>query len=136
MVGIDLDKAVLDPGSIYDVVLREGDELVIPQYSNTVRIDGAVLNPNEVTFESSRRVKYYVDQAGGYSNIAKKRKAYMISMNGHITKARKRTKVEPGAEIIVPQKEKRPGSLQSILGVATTAASLGTMAASIANILK
>ena len=136
MVGIDLDKAVSDPGSIYDVVLREGDELVIPQYSNTVRIDGAVLNPNEVTFESSRRVKYYVDQAGGYSNIAKKRKAYMISMNGHITKARKRTKVEPGAEIIVPQKEKRPGSLQSILGVATTAASLGTMAASIANILK
>lgn len=136
-VGIDLDKAVENPGSKYDVVLREGDELAIPVLSNTVRIDGAVLSPNEITYEPKKSVKYYIEQAGGYSQKARKRKKFMISMNGHIMKANKHTKVEPGAEIIVPEKQPKDGSaLQNSLGIATTATSLATMAATIANILK
>lgn len=136
-VGIDLDKAVENPGSKYDVVLREGDELAIPVYSNTVRIDGAVLSPNEITYEPNKKVKYYIEQAGGYSQKARKRRKFMISMNGHIMKASKHSKVEPGAEIIVPMKEPKNGkALENSLGIATTATSLATMAASIANILK
>ena len=136
-VGIDLDKAVENPGSKYDVVLREGDELAIPVLSNTVRIDGAVLSPNEITYEPKKSVKYYIEQAGGYSQKARKRKKFMISMNGHIMKANKHTKVEPGAEIIVPTKEPKNGkALENSLGIATTATSLATMVASIANILK
>ncbi|MBR4404824.1 MAG: SLBB domain-containing protein, partial [Bacteroidaceae bacterium] len=135
-VAINLDKAINDPGSGYDVVLREGDELTLPVYPSTVRVDGSVLSPNEVTYEPGKSVSYYIEQAGGYSDNAKKRKKYMIAMNGHIYKANGRTKVEPGAEIIVPQKGERKSNLSNILGIATTATSLGTMAASIANILK
>lgn len=135
-VAINLDKAINDPGSVYDVVLREGDELILPVYPSTVRVDGSVLSPNEVTYEPGKSVSYYIEQAGGYSDNAKKRKKYMIAMNGHIYKANGRTKVEPGAEIIVPQKGERKSNLSNILGIATTATSLGTMAASIANILK
>lgn len=135
-VAINLDKAINDPGSVYDVVLREGDELILPVYPSTVRVDGSVLSPNEVTYEPGKSVSYYIEQAGGYSDNAKKRKKYMIAMNGHIYKASGRTKVEPGAEIIVPQKGERKSNLSNILGIATTATSLGTMAASIANILK
>lgn len=136
-VGIDLDKAVENPGSKYDVVLREGDELALPVYSNTVRIDGAVLSPNEITCEPNKRIKYYIEQAGGYSQKARKRRKFMISMNGHIMKANKHSKVEPGAEIIVPMKQPKDGrALENSLGIATTATSLATMAASIANILK
>ena len=135
-VAINLDKAINDPGSVYDVVLREGDELTLPVYPSTVRVDGSVLSPNEVTYEPGKSVSYYIEQAGGYSDNAKKRKKYMIAMNGHIYKASGRTKVEPGAEIIVPQKGERKSNLSNILGIATTATSLGTMAASIANILK
>ena len=135
-VAIDLDKAINNPGSVYDVVLREGDELILPIYPSTVRVDGSVLSPNEVTYEPGKSVSYYIEQAGGYSDNAKKRKKYMIAMNGHIYKASGRTKVEPGAEIIVPQKGERKSNLSNILGIATTATSLGTMAASIANILK
>ena len=135
-VAIDLDKAINNPGSVYDVVLREGDELTLPVYPSTVRVDGSVLSPNEVTYEPGKSVSYYIEQAGGYSDNAKKRKKYMIAMNGHIYKASGRTKVEPGAEIIVPQKGERKSNLSNILGIATTATSLGTMAASIANILK
>lgn len=135
-VAINLDKAINNPGSVYDVVLREGDELILPVYPSTVRVDGSVLSPNEVTYEPGKSVSYYIEQAGGYSDNAKKRKKYMIAMNGHIYKASGRTKVEPGAEIIVPQKGERKSNLSNILGIATTATSLGTMAASIANILK
>lgn len=135
-VAINLDKAINNPGSVYDVVLREGDELTLPVYPSTVRVDGSVLSPNEVTYEPGKSVSYYIEQAGGYSDNAKKRKKYMIAMNGHIYKANGRTKVEPGAEIIVPQKGERKSNLSNILGIATTATSLGTMAASIANILK
>ena len=135
-VAINLDKAINNPGSVYDVVLREGDELTLPVYPSTVRVDGSVLSPNEVTYEPGKSVSYYIEQAGGYSDNAKKKKKYMIAMNGHIYKASGRTKVEPGAEIIVPQKGERKSNLSNILGIATTATSLGTMAASIANILK
>ncbi|MEE1236426.1 MAG: SLBB domain-containing protein, partial [Bacteroidaceae bacterium] len=135
-VAINLDKAINNPGSVYDVVLREGDELILPVYPSTVRVDGSVLSPNEITYEPGKSVSYYIEQAGGYSDNAKKRKKYMIAMNGHIYKANGRTKVEPGAEIIVPQKGERKSNLSNILGIATTATSLGTMAASIANILK
>lgn len=135
-VAINMEKAMASPGSGYDVVLREGDELVLPVYPSTVRVEGCVLSPNEVTFEPGKSVKYYIEQAGGYSDNAKKRKKYMIAMNGHISKASGRTKVEPGSEIIVPMKGERKSNLSNILGIATTATSLGTMAASIANILK
>ena len=135
-VAINLDKAINNPGSVYDVVLREGDELILPVYPSTVRVDGNVLSPNEITYEPGKSVSYYIEQAGGYSDNAKKRKKFMIAMNGHIYKAGGRTKVEPGAEIIVPQKGERKSNLSNILGIATTATSLGTMAASIANILK
>ncbi len=135
-VAINLDKALQNPGSGHDIVLRENDELILPVFSSTVRVDGCVLSPNEVTFEPGKSVNYYIEQAGGYAEKAKRRNKYMISMNGHITKANGRTKVEPGSEIIVPMKGEKKNNLSSILSISTTAASLGTMAASIANILK
>ncbi len=135
-VAINLDRALQNPGGAHDVGLRENDELILPVFSSTVRVDGSVLSPNEVTWEEGKSVKYYIEQAGGYADKAKKKKKYMISMNGHITKANGRTKVEPGSEIIVPMKGEKKSNLSEIMGIATTATSLGTMAASIANILK
>lgn len=135
-VAIDLEEAVKNPGSQYDILLREGDELQVSIEPTTVKISGCVLSPNEVTFEPGKSVSYYLEQAGGYASNAKKRKKFMIAMNGHITKVSGQTKVEPGAEIIVPEKPEKKTNITNIMGLATTAASLGTMAASIANILK
>ena len=135
-VAIDLEEAVKNPGSQYDILLREGDELQVSIEPTTVKISGCVLSPNQVTFEPGKSVSYYLEQAGGYASNAKKRKKFMIAMNGHITKVSGQTKVEPGAEIIVPEKPEKKTNITNIMGIATTAASLGTMAASIANILK
>ena len=130
-VGIDLEKAMLKPGSSADIVLREGDVIEIPEYNNTVRISGAVMYPNTVSFEDGKTLKYYIEQAGGYGFRAKKSKAYIVYMNGQVKRAKKGSR-----ELIQPGKEKSNWSLQNTLSIATTSASLATMIASIANILK
>jgi protein involved in polysaccharide export with SLBB domain len=137
-VGIDLQKAIQNPGSDADVVLREGDHLVVPTYNNTVRISGAVMYPNSVSYSSGKRLNYYISQAGGYGDRAKKRRAYVIYMNGQVKrlKSKNASGITPGSEIVVPVKEKGTWSLQNTLSIATTSASLATMIASIANILK
>lgn len=136
-VGIELDKALSNPGSDYDVVLREGDRLVVPEYVSTVKINGDVIYPNTTVYLKDKRVKYYIAQAGGYGARAKRNKAYIVYMNGRVARVKGRAKVEPGCEIIVPSKRdrKRMG-IAEILGLTTSAASIGTMAASIANMTK
>ena len=134
-VAIELDKAIANPGSYYDLVLREGDRLEIPTYSNIVRVSGAVQSPNAITYRPNKGYMHYVEEAGGFAHRARKRHAYVVHMNGHISKANK-SKIEPGSEIIVPSKEGEGLGLQGILSIATTSASLATMIASIANIIK
>ena len=137
-VGIDLEKALAHPKSDADIVLREGDELIIPEYNNTVRISGAVMYPNTISYQKGKSLAYYIEQAGGYGNRAKKSKAYIVYMNGQVKKAKKYSNdvIQPGCEIIVPTKEKNQFQLQNILSIASTSASLATMIASIANIIK
>ena len=138
-IGIDLEAALARPGSDADLVLREGDVLQVPEYTNTVKISGAVMMPNTVSYSEGEGVKYYLGQAGGYSQHAKKSKKFIIYMNGQVAKVKGsgRNQVEPGCEIVVPNKKKKNGVLLSnILGYATSFASLGTMAASIANLVK
>ena len=136
-VGIDLEAALKNPGSDADVVLREGDQLIIPEYNNTVRISGEVMYPNTVSYVKGKGLKYYIEQAGDYGQSAKKKRAYIVYMNGQVKKASKwdNNLIEPGCEIIVPTKEESGFKLQNMLSIATTSASLATMIASIANIL-
>lgn len=138
-IGLDLEAALANPGSDADLVIREGDVLTVPEYTNTVKINGSVMFPNTVSYKKGAKVKYYLDQAGGYSQHAKKGKTFIIYMNGQVAKVKGNgsDQIEPGCEIIVPNKQRKSGvNLSTILGYASSFASLGTMAASIANIIK
>ncbi|EKU89228.1 SLBB domain-containing protein [Bacteroides oleiciplenus] len=138
-VGIDLGKAISNPGSDFDLVLREGDILFIPEYINTVKISGAVMYPNTVLYKKGESLRYYINQAGGYGNMAKKKKAYVVYMNGTVSrlKARDRKAIEPGCEIIVPSKEeKKRMSTAEILGMGSTTASIAAMIATMVNLFK
>lgn len=135
-VGIHLDEALANPGCSDDVELVDGDHLVIPRMNHTVRISGDVRAPNTVAFREGDDYKDYIEQAGGFGNRAKKRKAYIVYQNGTMAMAKK-GKVEPGCEIVVPSKEPRDNSnATQWLGIGTSLASLGTMFATIANLLK
>ena len=137
-VGIDLEAALKAPGSDADIILREGDVVVVPKYNNTVRINGAVMQPNVVSYKQGKDVKYYIGQAGGYNQVAKKNKKYIIYMNGQIAAVKRRGKnlVEPGCEIIVPNKRQRQANWGNVLSSLSAVSSIGTMAATIANLVK
>ena len=140
-VGIDLEKALANPGGEADIVLREGDQLIIPEMTNTVKINGAVMMPNTVTYQKGESLKYYISQAGGFANGARKSKAFIIYMNGNVAEVKGTGKklIEPGCEIVVPVKDKSKAdkwNIQTILGIASSIGSLGLTAASVANILK
>lgn len=135
-VGIHLDEALAHPGSSQDIELMDGDRLVIPRFNHTIRISGDVLSPNTVAFEDGKNYKYYIEQAGGFGDRARKRHAYIVYQNGTIAKASK-GKIEPGCEIVVPSKSKRDSmSVAQWLGIGTSIASLGTMFATIAHLVK
>ena len=134
-VGIELEKALADPGGDDDVVLREGDRVIVPQYTSTVKISGNVMYPNTVGYEQGKKVSYYINQAGGYGNRAKKNHAFIIYMNGKVAKVSKNAKPAPGCEIVVPSKLKRDKmSTGEWIGIGTGAASVATMIATIANL--
>jgi protein involved in polysaccharide export with SLBB domain len=135
-VGIELDKALENPGADEDIVLREGDRLVVPGMTSTVKISGEVMYPNTVGYVAGKKAKYYINQAGGYGNNAKKRKAYIIYMNGDVAKIKSGTKVRPGCEIVVPQKSISRMTTAETVTLGTGIASIATMIATLANILK
>jgi len=132
-VGIDLEKALKHPGGPEDIILRDGDALSIPQFEATVRISGGVLYPNTVTYKKNKKLGYYINQAGGYSRLAQKRNPYVVYMNGQVASGYW-ARIEPGCEIIVPERpEREPMSLQGIMGMTT---SLATIALLISNLIK
>lgn len=130
-VGIELDKALANPGGDYDIVLRENDRLEVPEYNGTVRISGDVQFPNTVTYVKGKSYKWYIDKSGGFSETAKKRKAFIVYQNGMMSKLSKSTVVEPGSEIVVPTKKKRNSwKMSDFMGlgsILTSMASLATM---------
>ena len=136
-VGIHLDQAMKNPGGDEDIVLREGDRIIVPQYQGTVKISGDVMYPNTVAFREGEKYKYYINQAGGWGNRAKKSHTYVIYMNGTVARVGRGTKITPGCEIIVPSKPKNSRlTLPEIMSIGTSTASIATMIASIANLLK
>ncbi len=136
-VGIQLDKALENPGSDYDMILRDGDRIIVPQYINTVKISGDVLYPNTVLYKKGEKAKYYVNQAGGFGSNAKKSHTYIVHMNGTVNQMGKGDRPTPGCEIIVPTKPARDATkLTQYLAIGTSTASIATMIATIANLVK
>ena len=134
-VGIELDKALADPNSDANIVLRKGDRLVLPEHTATVKVNGAVMYPNTVSFIKGKGVSYYINASGGYSKNARKSGAYVIYMNGMVSKSSK-AKVEPGCEIVVPSKIRRRTSPAEALSIGSSMSSIAAMIATIANMAK
>ena len=127
-VGIDLEQAANNPGGDYDMILREGDQLYVPEYNATVKISGDVFFPNTVSYVGKKNYKFYVEQAGGFGHRAKKSKTFIVYQNGTVGLVSKGAKPEPGCEIIVPSKQKRNGvNFAGLLSAGTSLASLATM---------
>lgn len=131
-VGIYLDKALANPGSEWDLVVQEGDRLIVPLFNNTVSVQGEVMYPNTVGFKKGEKLNYYINQSGGYSLRAKKDRVFAIHMNGTVTRVKSAKDIEPGCEILVPAKRKRQQlSITQILSLGMTFVTLGSVIVSV-----
>lgn len=135
-VGIDLQKAINNPGSTNDFVVMPGDELFIPEFQSTVKITGDVLFPNTVVYEEGKKLKYYIEQAGGYGDKARKKSTYIVYMNGTVAKAKGNATIEPGCQIIVPTKPEHPFDWNKVIGLGTSLGALASIVASITVLCK
>lgn len=138
-VGLDLEKAIKNPNSDFDLVLKDGDVLYIPEYINTIKVTGAVMYPNTVLYEKGKDLSYYLNQAGGFNSNARKRKVFVVNLNGKASKLSLHSKqaIEPGSEIVVPTKEKKDRStMAEIMTMASLSASLAAVVASIVRLVK
>ena len=136
-VGIQLDKALEAPGSDYDLVMREGDRIIVPEYNNTVTISGNVLYPNTVAYKKGKKASYYINQAGGFGNRARKRSAFIVHMNGTVNQVGEGERPTPGCQIIIPSKQKMdPAKVTMWLGIGSTTAAIATALATVANLIK
>ncbi|SFP01563.1 SLBB domain-containing protein [Prevotella sp. tf2-5] len=127
-VGIYLDKALANPGCEEDIVLREGDHIVVPEYISTVKVSGNVMYPNTVSYKPGKSYTWYVNQAGGFGNHAKKRKTWIIYPNGTMSQVGHGAKIEPGCEIVVPMKPKpEAGLVQQWVAIGQSVASMAAL---------
>lgn len=134
-VVIHLESALLNPGDDrWDVILREGDRLIIPQFNNTVSVSGEVMYPTTLTYTPGASLSHYIEQCGGYSLKSKKSRVFAIQMNGTVKRVRSSRDIQPGSNIVVPAKPKR--QVMNLTQLISLIMSLTTLAAVAVSALK
>ena len=130
-IGIDLGSIVKSPGSKSDLLIEEGDVIIIPKKLETIRLRGELLYPTTVRFSPGRTLKYYINSSGGFDSKAKRSGTYVVYANGDVARTKKflffniYPKAEPGSEVIVPKKSlKNPIATSQILNFTTGLATL------------
>ena len=130
-IGIDLEEIIRSPKSKSDLLLKEGDVIVVPKKVETVRLRGELLYPTTVRFIPNKSLKYYIDSSGGFDNKAKRSDTYIVYANGDVARTKKflffniYPKAEPGSEVIVPKKPlKNPIAANQLLNFTTGLATL------------
>ena len=131
-VAIHLESAMTNPGDDrWDVILREGDRLIIPQFTNTVSVSGEVMYPTTLAYTPGASLSHYIDQCGGYSLKSKKSRVFAIQMNGTVKRVRSSRDIQPGSNIVVPAKPKRQGmNLTQLISLVMSLTTLAAVAVS------
>ncbi len=128
VVGIDFEKIMKNEGGAEDIILREGDRLVVPIYNGVVKISGAVASQSAVPFVKGKSITGYIDLAGGYETRAARCKKYVVYMNGKTRKLCFASQIQPGCEIVVPlKKERRQMSTGEVVGITSSVVSLASV---------
>lgn len=130
-IPLDLLLIMRSPGSIEDLVVRSRDELFIPKFDGQVKVSGSVLLATQVPFQNRNSMRDYINEAGGFSGDAWRKKAYVVYANGkaattkHFLFFKFYPKIMPGSELVIPKKvEKRSMNTGEIIGISSALASL------------
>ena len=115
LVGLDMVSILQTPAQSANILVQDGDSIQIPRQVETVRIIGEVLNPSLVNYDPAFSFNDYISQAGGYTDHARKNKAYVAYANGRLDRTKRllffplRPEITPGTTINVPAKVVKSG---------------------------
>jgi protein involved in polysaccharide export with SLBB domain len=103
-----------------DVIVRDGDVLVIPKKADYITVNGQVFNPTAVSYRPGRSAKWYLTQAGGMTQLANKKAVFVIRADGSVLAAKNNSgfwsgdplnaPLRPGDSIVVPEVAPRIGT--------------------------
>ena len=139
IIAINLDKILKNPGGEDDIILRENDELYVPEQQHTIKISGEVNQPISVKYKKGENLNYYIKKAGGYTDMAKTNAVYSIHMNGAVSELSKLSSknITPGCEIVVPSKRiSKKMSTAEVVSITSATATLATMIVTLISVLK
>jgi protein involved in polysaccharide export with SLBB domain len=136
-IALEIDEIIKHPGSFYDLVLQDKDEVVIPKVDNKVTIRGGVLRPVTISYYEGLTLSDCISAAGGVTENARRNKAYVVYFNGRAKRTRTfgifrfNPIIEPGSEVVLPEGEKRKDAMTAILQYVTILAQIGTSIATL-----
>lgn len=134
-VAVDIRKALKNPGCDADLVLRNGDRIVVLPVQNTVVLSGEVAHKGAVPYVEGKRLKYYLRQGGIRATRRNIRNAYVVAQNGEAQAGRRNVKVDPGSEVVLRQINQDMNTAQTVSIVVSIASTLATMAAVVISVL-
>ena len=136
-IALDIDQILKNPGSYYDLVLSDKDEIVIPKLDNKITIRGGVLRPITITYHEGITLGECISAAGGITENARRNKAYVVYYNGRAKRTktfgffRFNPRIEPGSEVVLPEGAVRKDAMTTILQYVTIIAQIGTSLATL-----
>lgn len=142
IVGINLKEIMENPGSKLDLFLEEGDILYVPRELQTVRVLGEVLFPTYVSYSKGLGLRYYISNAGGFSDRAQKNKTFVLYANGSAKSTssflwfRSYPPIKPGSHIVVPEKPTELKEKISTAELVSIMSSIATVAVLVISVFK
>jgi protein involved in polysaccharide export with SLBB domain len=136
-IALDIDQILKNPGSYYDLILADKDEIVIPKLDNKITIRGGVLRPITISYRQGLTLGECISAAGGITENARRNKAYVVYFNGRAKRTktfgffRFNPRIEPGSEVVLPEGTARKDVMTSILQYVTILAQIGTSLATL-----
>jgi protein involved in polysaccharide export with SLBB domain len=136
-IALDINQILKNPGSYYDLVLADKDEIVIPKLDNKVTIRGGVLRPVTIAYYEGLTLDECISSAGGITENSRRNKAYVVYFNGRAKRTkifgffRVSPRIEPGSEVVLPEGSKRKDALTGILQVTSVIAQVFTALATV-----
>jgi protein involved in polysaccharide export with SLBB domain len=135
-IAVNLQKVLNNPGSVEDYVLQDNDIINVVKLDPLVKLSGEVLSSTKTGYIDGKSMRYYLSQAGGTTERARRSKIYVLYPNGRINRTwngiaglfRSYPEIEAGSEIVVPKKlETKKLTTGEILGLTSGIVSLTTL---------
>jgi protein involved in polysaccharide export with SLBB domain len=117
-----------------NLMLEDGDVIVVPARTNIVRVGGEVMMAHAVMYRQDMSAEDYIENAGGYTDRSDKSRVILIHPNAEVAVVDPDTRILPGDEVLVPPRVDTK-TLQNVADITTVLYQVAVSAAVVLAIL-